>query len=181
MKRRDLLTHPTVHLLVYLLVPLAINLFCLLKMAELFPRGSTFVLRGGGMLFAVSWGWAGLFTCVFGGVLFGLPIAGFQGAYLRSRLARVRRGAEVRTALEYDPWLSGPWPWLLMALVAFGVGWFWVFPPLGGPLLSVNVLWARTLLYRFELQAHQYWRTDEELRQGETSPQPELVRLPHSV
>jgi hypothetical protein len=170
-----------VHLLLYLLVPLAINLICVLKMPELFPLGSTLVLRGGGMLLAVSWGWAGVFTCVLAGVLFGLPIAGLQAAYLRSRLVRIQRGADVRAALRPDPWLAGPWPWLVAALVAFGVGWFWVFPPLGGPLMSVNVLWARTLLYHPELLAYEYRRADQELRREQEPADPDLIQLPHSV
>ena len=181
MKSKPFAPHPAMHLLLYLLVPVALNVLCLLNLKSLFPQGSTLILRSGGMLLAVSWGWAGLFMCMILGVLFGLPIAGLQGAYLRSRLARVEKGASPRSALALEPWLSGPWPWIVAAAVAYAVGWVWVFPPLGGPLLAVNVLWARTLIYRPELLAYEYQRAEEELER-EAEPQPaDLLHLPHSA
>ena len=89
----------------------------------------------------------------------------------------------MRTALRPDPWLTGPWLWLLIAGVAYGIGWFWVFPPLGGPLLAVNVFFARTLTYRAELLAYEYLRADEEVRNeelGHEEPpaETELARVP---
>jgi len=173
--------HPTVHLLLYLVVPLAINVLCAVHMKDLFPLGGTLVLRGGGMLFVVSWGWAGLFVCMLLGVLFGLPIAGLQAAYLRSRVARVERGAPVQTLLTLDPWLAGPWPWLAASVVAFAVGWVWVFPPLGGPLVAVNVMWARTLIYRPELLVFEYWQAEEELKREEEARTADLLHLPDSA
>ncbi len=173
--------HPAVHLLAYLLVPVALNLLCAAHMESLLPQGGVLIVRGGGLLFAVAWGWAGLLICVLLGVAFGLPIAGLQGAYLRSRVARVERGEEVNRALKLDPWLAGPWPWFAAALVAYAVGWFWVFPPLGGPLMAVNVLWARTLIYRPELMVYEYLRADAEMHQQEENEAGDLVRLPESV
>ena len=181
MKTRDSLQHPAIHLVLYLVVPVAINAMCVLNMDKLFPTGSTLVLRGSGMLMAVSWGWAGLFLCALLGAGFGLPIAGMQAVYLRSRLARVERGADVRETLRLDPWLVGGWPWLAALVVAMAVGWVWVFPPLGGPLLAVNALWARTLVYHHELRVYEYLRADAELRQEEEVPEASLVRLPHSA
>ena len=180
MKSKLSLTHPAVHMMAYLLVPLAINAFAMLHSDKVFPTGGTLVLRTSGVLVAFTWGWAGLFLCAFLGACFGLPIAGLQAAYLHSRLARVSRGQDVRQALALDPWLGGPWPWLVAAAVAMAVGWVWVFPPMGGPLLAVNVLWARTLLYHHEVRVYELLRAEEELH-GEESHETSLVRVPYSA
>jgi hypothetical protein len=173
--------HPALHLLAYLFVPLAINTLALVHSDKVFPTGGTLVLGGGTTLVAISWGWGGLFFCAFLGACFGLPIAGLQAAYLHSRLARVSRGQDVRQALALDPWLGGPWPWLVAATVAMAVGWVWVFPPIGGPLLAVNVLWARTLLYHHEVRVYELLRADAEARGAESPEQPALVRVPYGA
>jgi hypothetical protein len=166
----------------YLMVPVLINTLCMLHSDKILPTsGGTLVLGGGGVMVAIAWGWSGLFLCMFLGALFGVPIAGMQAAYLHSRLARVDRGAEPRDLLKMDPWLGGPWPWLLTAAVAMAVGWVWVFPPLGGPLLAVNVLWARTLVYHHELRVYEYLQADAESREEELLPEPALIRVPYSA
>ena len=181
MRTKFSLPHPAVHLLLYLVVPVTLNVVTAVHMNTLFPSGSTMVFRGSGLLFAVSWGWAGLVLCALLGLLFGLPIAGMQAAYLRSRIRRIERGGDVAAALRLDPWLGGTWPWLLAALVAYGVGWIWVFPPLGGPLMAVNVLWARTLVYHAELLIYEYHRANEELEREEEIALAETVRAPRVV
>ena len=82
------LRHPVVHLGAYLLVPLVLNAICIVNMQELFPEGGTLVVRCSGVLLAFSWGWPGIFLCALLGAGLGMPIAGLQAAYLRSRLGR---------------------------------------------------------------------------------------------
>jgi hypothetical protein len=181
MKSKNLLTHPLIHLVGYLLVPVLINTLTILHSDKVLPAGGALMLHGGGVLLAINWGPSGLVLCAFLGVLFGLPIAGMQAAYLSSRLARVDKGADARETLRLDPWLGGPWPWLVAALVAMAVGWVWVFPPLGGPLLAVNVLWARTLVYHHEVRVYEYLCADAALRQGDDLPEAGLARAPYSA
>ena len=113
------------------------------------------MLRGSGILVAISWGWPGMLFCVLTGVVLGLPVAAFSIAFLRRRLAQVSRGADANSTL------GGPlvkfvlvMPWFLMAAAAYLATHSWLFPPVGGPLVALNVLWARTLVYRYHLRAY---------------------------
>jgi len=177
-KASSSLGHPAVPLLACLLVPACIDLACAVNLEQLNPSSQTLVLRASGVLLAVSWGWAGLLACILFGVLLGLPVAGLQVAYLRAGLARIERGHDVRESLRPESRLLGLWPWLPMVAVAWLVGWVGVFGVLGGTLMAVNVLWARTLVYRAHLLAYEYLRADEELRWQEMrETEPERPRL----
>ena len=168
MKDSCLLRHPAWELCAYLLVPLAVDLLALLRTP--YAAGAPLlVLRVQGLLVAVSWGGAGLLLCVLAGVLVGLPIAGLQTAAWRARLQQVREGADPRQVLRAAPWTTGALPWLLTAGAAFLLGYPWLFPPLGGILMAVNVLWARTLVYHPHLLAWAYLEADEELRAQEAA------------
>lgn len=176
LSNRSLLRHPAVHLLICLSVPLVIDVLCLFTFSTLLPRGGTLAFGSSDMLIAISWGGAGLFLCIVMGALLGLPIAGLQIAYLRSRLARLAQGEDPRRALALDPMIAGMAPWLLMTGVAWIAARSWVFPPLGGPLVAVNVLWASALVYPLQWQVHESLLADEELRRAE-EPDPELTTL----
>ncbi len=169
MKVSEALKHPAVYLLAYLLVPLTIDLMTALNLAHIFPDSRMFVLRTGSLLVAVSWGWVGLFVCILLGILFGLPVAGLQAAYFRSRLLQIREGVDRQEDPDFDPWIGGLAPWLVMVGVVYLVGRAWVFPPIGGILLAVNVLWARSLVYPVHLLAYEYRRADQELREEEAA------------
>ncbi len=178
MKASSSLGHPALPLLACLLVPVCIDLACAINLGQLNPSSQTLVLRASGVLLVISWGWAGLLACILFGVLLGLPIAGLQVAYLRAGLARIERGRDVRESLRPESLLLGLGPWFLMVGVAWLVGWAWVFGVLGGTLMAVNVLWARTLVYRAHLLAYEYLRADEELRWQEMAEaEPEVPRL----
>ena len=149
--------HPAVKLAAYLLLPVSLDIVSAKYLAYLQPDWSLFIVRGSGMLIAVSWGWAGLLCCVMVGILLGLPVAGLHIAFLRDRLAQLRDGSDVSRVLDgTDSLIITVVPWFLMAAIGYVVGFFWLFPPLGGPLLAVNVLWPRTLVYHHQLWVYEY-------------------------
>ena len=162
--------HPALYLSAYLLVPLAVDLVTAQYLHKLLPQGSVFVLRASGLLVAISWGSTGLLFCMLLGLLCGLPVALMQIAYLRSRLELVAAGEEVSVALRTNPWIAQLPPWLFAAGIAYLLGRLWVFAPQGGILMAVNVLWARTLVYRAHLLVYEYRRADAELRAEEQRP-----------
>lgn len=178
MKTSTSFGHPAIPLLASLLAPVCIDLACALNLGQLSPVNQTLVLRTSGVLVLISWGWAGLLACILFGVLLGLPIAGLQVAYLRAGLARIERGHDVRESLRLESPVLSLGPWLLMAAVAWLIGWAWVFGVVGASLMAVNVFWARTLVYRAHLLAYEYLRADEELRWEEMAEaEPESPRL----
>lgn len=159
MNKLGLSEHPAIKLAAYLLLPVLIDAHLVVYLPYVIPDSSLLMLRTSGMLIAISWGWAGLFLCILLGILIGLPVAGFHIAFLRDRLAQVRRGADVPSTLaSFEVWAITTMPWFLMAAVAYLVGYFWLFPPVGGAILAVNVLWARTLVYNQQLWVYEYHR-----------------------
>lgn len=169
MKSAQALGHPAMHLLAYLLVPFSIDVMTVLNLSHIFPDNRMLVVRTGSLLVALSWGYLGLLACLLGGLLFGLPIAGLQAAYFRSRLLQIRKGVETGETPNFDPWIGGIVPWLVMVGVAYLVGRAWVFPPIGGILLAVNVLGAYALVYPAYLLAYEYQQADQELREEEAA------------
>ena len=151
------LPHPVQHLSLYFVVPLLLNAGMALYVTRLTPDSALLLIKLPGFLAGISWGWAGLLLCIVLGVMLGLPIAAFQTAYLRYKLARVAQDGDLPKAL------CGPTtaaalslPWLMAAPIAYILGYFWLFPPLGGPLLAANLLWVRVLLYGEHLRVYQY-------------------------
>ena len=151
------LGHPAQHLSLYFAVPLLINGATALYLTRLNPDATLLLVRLPGILVGISWGWAGLLLCILLGVMLGLPVAAFQAAYVRCNLAEVTQGTDLPKSL-YGPTaaLALNLPWLIATPIAYLVGHFWLFPPLGGPLLAANVLWVRVLLYGQHLRIHQY-------------------------
>ncbi len=157
MPRPAISEHPAIKLSAYLLLPLLLDILSVKYLAYLHPDSSLFVVRGPGMLMAISWGWAGLLFCILMGILLGLPVAALHIAFLRDRLARLREGGDVSSILDStDTLIITVAPWFLMAAIGYIIGFFWIFAPLGGPLLAVNVLWPRTLVYHQQLWIYEY-------------------------
>ena len=155
--KMGVLEHPTFKLAAYLLLPVLINANVVLCLPNIVPDWSLLMLRSSGVLIAVSWGWSGLLFCMLTGIALGLPVAACHVAFLRHRLARVQRGADVPGTLN-GPVVAAITivPWFLMATVGYLSAHFWLFPPIGGPIVAVNVLWARTLVYHQQLWVYEY-------------------------
>ena len=149
--------HPAFKLAAYLLLPLLLDAHLIMFLPYFTPDASLLMVRTSGMLIAISWGWAGLSFAILVGIGLGLPVAGFQIAFLRDRLARVRRGADVLSTLgSPEVAVILTIPWFVMAAVGYLVGYFWLFPPIGGAIVAINVLWARTLVYHHHLWVYEY-------------------------
>jgi len=149
--------HPAFKLAAYLLVPLVLDTHLVMFLPYFTPDSPLLMLRTSGMLIAISWGGAGLLFTILIGIGLGLPVAGCQIAFLRDRLARVQRGADVPTVLSSpEVGVITTIPWFAMAAVGYLIGYFWLFPPIGGAVVAVNVLWARTLVYHHHLWVYEY-------------------------
>ncbi len=149
--------HPLLRLLPYLIASLLINGSVVLLLAHLTPDSALLLIRFPGVLMGISWGWAGLVLCVFVGIVMGLPVVAFQGAYVALKLSQIAQGADFHETLgNRTAEAILIFPWFVAAAVGYVFGYFWVFPPLGGPLIAANILWVRLLLYRQHLWIYAY-------------------------
>ncbi len=151
----NLLNHPLFVLAAYLLVPLVMNILVACSFHTHTLPVEALVLAVPGAVAVIQWGWAGLLCCVAVGLLIGLPIVGLQRAYLYHKIQALRDGARFQRVFileEYVIMMTAPW--LMGMVVGHLIGSLLVFPPVGGPLIAVNVLWARTLVYPSHRQAY---------------------------
>ena len=147
---------PGHQVLVYLLVPVALDALTVVYLGRINPEFSMLLVRLPGAMMGVCWGWAGFVLCIILGLMLGFPVAGFQSAYLSHRLAEMRRSGNPGPVLPARTELLINLPWFLAAAVGYLVGYAWLFPPVGGALLAGNVLWMRALLYPQHVQIYRY-------------------------
>ncbi len=170
MRSRGILAHPACLLATYLLVPLIINGIVASWLSRTDLMADALVVGVPGAVVVIEWGWTGLAFCLWVGALMGVPVAGLQAAYLKDQLRAVKRGADFDRTFESAEYvLMMTAPWLMGVLVGHLVGSLFIFSPIGGPLIAVNVLWARVFVYAAHMRVYSYGRLCEAEAQG-TSP-----------